>query len=135
MVSFTSMRKQLSDVLKITSLPILFASLCCLTPVVLVLLGLSTIGFAAAFGGVLEGKYKPVFLGGGLLLLAVSLIVYFRSLGICTLDQAKRYRNEIINKVLLVLVFAVIGYVLFFNIFLGIVGTWLGLWHGISFAP
>lgn len=129
------MKKSLSDLVKITGLPIVFASLCCLTPVVLVLLSLSTVGFAAVLGNVLEGKYKIVFLGGGALLLLISLVVYFRGQGICTLDQVKRQRNEIVNKILLTIIAAVIGYFLFFNIFLGLVGSWLGLWHGISFAP
>ncbi len=129
------MKKTLSDLFKITGLPILFASLCCLAPVVLVALGLSTVGFAAALGGTLDGKYKIVFLGGGVILLIISLVIYFRGKGICTLDQAKRHRNEIINKILIAIIATIIGYVLFFNIFLGIVGTQLGLWHGISFLP
>ena len=129
------MKKTLSDLLKITGLPVLFASLCCLTPIILVVFGLSTVSFAAALTGILDGKYKIVFLGGGITLLIISLVVYFRKRGICTLDQVKKHRNEIVNKVLLAAVAAVIGYVLFFNIFLGVVGSILGIWHGISFAP
>ncbi len=134
-VTIKKMKKTLSDLLKITGLPVLFASLCCLTPIILVVFGLSTVSFAAALTGILDGKYKIVFLGGGITLLIISLVVYFRKRGICTLDQVKKHRNEIVNKVLLAAVAAVIGYVLFFNIFLGVVGSILGIWHGISFAP
>lgn len=42
---------RLWDVLKISSLPVVFASLCCLSPVLLVLLGLSTVSFAIFIGG------------------------------------------------------------------------------------
>ncbi len=125
----------LKDILKITSIPIFLASLCCLAPVVLVFLGISSVAYGASLAGLLDGKYKIEFLSIGTIALVISLVIYFRKKGVCTLDQAKRHRNEIINKVSLVLIATVVGYVLFFNVFLGIIGTWLGLWHGISWNP
>ena len=124
----------LKDILKITCLPIFLASLCCLAPIILVFLGISSAAFGGALAGNLDGKYKAVFLGVGFLTLILSIVFYFRKKEVCSLDQVKKHRNEIINKSLIILIVVIIGYILFFNIFLGIVGTRLGLWHGISWS-
>src|SRR5687767_3377439 len=109
----------MKDLFKITGLPILIASLCCLAPIVLVALGISTLAFGISLTNLLDGQYKWAFQLAGVMSLGVSLIVYFRTRGICTLDQAKKQRNEIINKTLLALIASLIGYYLFFDIFLG----------------
>lgn len=117
------------EVLRITGLPVLFASLCCLAPLVLVLIGLSTVSFAASLSNVLYGSYKWVFRGFGLLLLAVSLFFYFRQKGICTIDEAKRQRKRIINTILISLIVAVIGYVIWLYVIVEYAGVLLGLWE------
>lgn len=126
---------RLKDIVKVTGVPILLASLCCLTPIVLVLFGVSTAAFATSLTYKLDGPYKWVFLSVGVISLAISSVMYFRKKGICTLDQVKKHRNEIINKVMVIVIATVIGYVLFFNIFLGYVGILLHLWSSISFRP
>lgn len=125
----------LKDILRITGIPILLASLCCMAPIILVLLGISSVSFGSVLASNLDNNYKAEFLAVGVIALVVSLIIYFRKKGVCTLDQVKRQRNEIINKILIVVIISIIGYVLFFNIFLGVIGSWLGLWHGISWNP
>ena len=118
---------QLKELFNLTGLPIFIASLCCLTPIILVLFGLSTLTFAISLSNILDGQYRWVFILAGLLLLTASLVSYFRKRGICTIDQVKKQRNEIMNKVLLVLIVAIIGYVLFLIIFLGSLGRLLSL--------
>lgn len=103
-------------------------SLCCLTPVVLVLFGLSSVAFASSLGDTLYGEWKWAFRAFALLLLGAGLLLYFRKQGICTLDQAKRRKREIINKALLALVAAVLGYIIFLYVILHYVGVWMGLW-------
>src|SRR5687767_13196341 len=101
------------DLFKITSIPVLIASLCCLTPVILVLFGVSTVAFAASLADLLYGQYKWWFRLVGVLLLTASLVVYLRrSRGICTIDQARQRRNEIINLAALVLGIGIIGYII-----------------------
>ncbi len=118
------------EILKVTGLPVLFASLCCLSPVILVLLGVSTVSFASSLSDTLYGEYKWYFRSFGLLALAVSLIIYFRrSVGICTIDDAIRRRNEIINKVMIALIAGVIGYVFFLYVVVHYVGVFLNLWN------
>ncbi|PIR74786.1 MAG: hypothetical protein COU35_00725 [Candidatus Magasanikbacteria bacterium CG10_big_fil_rev_8_21_14_0_10_47_10] len=117
------------DIFKITWFPVLIASLCCFAPVILVLFGLSTVAFAASLSDVLYGQYKWWFRLVGLILLTISFVIYLRrSKGICTIDQAKQRRNEIINLALIVLSVGVIGYILWLYVGVELIGLWLGIW-------
>ena len=117
------------DILKISSLPAIFASLCCLSPVILVLLGLSTVSFASSLADTLYGDYKWYFRGAGLVLLAIALVYYFRrAKGICTIDEAKKRRNEIINIVAISLITAILGYIFFLYVVVHYIGVFLNLW-------
>lgn len=58
-----NMKEKIKDLIKIISLPVLIASLCCLTPVILVLLGVSTISFAASLSNTLYNEHKWLFRG------------------------------------------------------------------------
>ncbi|MBI2612319.1 hypothetical protein HYW59_00685 [Candidatus Kaiserbacteria bacterium] len=123
------MKTPAKDIFKIASVPIVMASLCCLSPVILVLLGLSTASFAASLADVLYGQYAWAFRAVGLLLLAASLVVYFRNKGICTIDEAKKCRNEIINTTIVVFIAAVIGYVVFLYVIVEYAGKFLAIWQ------
>ncbi|HCI03812.1 MAG: hypothetical protein QF755_04770 [Candidatus Peribacteraceae bacterium] len=116
------------EILKIVSAPVIFASLCCLSPVILVLIGVSTVSFAGSLADSLYGTYKWMFRSIGFLTLLISLVIYFRHKGVCTLDQAKRRRNEIINTFLIVLIAGVISYIIFLYGIVEIIGIWLGIW-------
>ncbi len=122
------MRQTLKDALKLSVIPAVIASLCCLSPVILVLFGLSTASFAASLADVLYGQYAWAFRVTGLALLAASLVVYFRQRGICSIDEAKKRRNEIINIVLLALIIAIIGYIVWLYVIVEYAGMLLGIW-------
>lgn len=128
--SMTSKKpRALRDALKISSLPVIFASLCCLSPVILVLLGLSTVSFASSLADTLYGDYAWYFRGAGLVLLAIALTYYFRrTKGICTVDEVKKRRNEIINIVAISLIMAILGYIFFLYVVVHYVGVFLNLW-------
>lgn len=79
----------------------LVAVLCCLSPIVLVSLGITTVAVANNWGNLLYGEYKWHFRLVALALMAVTLVLYFRSRGVCTFDAARRQRNRILNVVLL----------------------------------
>ena len=120
---------KLKEVLKLTWLPVVGASLCCLSPVILVFLGLSTVSFGASFADTFYGEYKWAFRALGLLLLLGSLLWYFIKVkGVCTFDAAKRRRNEIINTVLVTLIAGVVGYVFFLYVVVHYLGVWLSIW-------
>lgn len=117
------------DILKITGIPVLFASLCCLTPLILVLFGLSTVAFATSLADNLYGNYKWVFRLIGLVLLGISLFIYFRTKGICTINQAKKQRKKIINTILIAIIIAILGYVIWLYVVVEIAGKLLGIWN------
>lgn len=123
-----SQKPNKKDIFKIISVPVVFASLCCFSPLILVVLGLSTVSFAASLSDTLYGDYKWFFRAAGLVLLCFSIFIYYRKKGICTLDQAKRAKNEIINTILIVLISAVIGYIFFLYVVVEWLGKWLGIW-------
>lgn len=105
------------------------ASLCCLTPIVLVLFGLGSVSLAASLADTLYGTYKWVFRIVGLALLGLSLIWYVRrEKGICTIDEAKKHRNEIVNIVGITLIIGVIGYVLWLYVIVEYAGKLLNIW-------
>ena len=117
------------DVFKLSALPVVIASLCCLSPVILVLFGVGTVGFASSLADTLYWQYKWYFRLAGLLALSMSLVLYFRrTKGICTVDQVRCRRNEIINIVILTIITGVIGYVFFLYVVVHYVGVWLSLW-------
>ncbi len=121
---------KIKEILKVTSLPVIVASMCCLSPVIFVLLGISTVSFASSLADTLYGDYKWVFRGVGLSTLVFSLYYYLtRTKGICTIDEAKRRRNEIINYVALTLIVGVLGYLFFLYVVVHYIGVWLALWQ------
>jgi len=120
---------RIKEFLKISSIPVLIASLCCLSPVILVLLGISTVSFASSLADTLYGEYKWAFRVVGLVALLGSLTFYLRrKVGICTLDDVVRRRNEVINYVALTIVAGVLGYLFFLYVVVHYVGVWLSLW-------
>ncbi len=118
------------DLFKLTGLPVLAASLCCLSPLILVAFGLSTATFAASLADTLYGDYRWAFRATGLILLTWSLVLYFRrQRGICTIDEAKKRRQEIVNVTLLTLIAAIVGYVIFLYVAVHYAGLPFGIWE------
>ncbi len=111
----------------ISGLAALVGGLCCLTPIILVLVGLASLSVAADLGNVLYGNYKWIFRIAALAFLSVALWFYFRRKGICTLDQARRARNRIINTSLVVFITAVGAYIFWTYIAVHYLGIWVGL--------
>lgn len=120
---------RIKELLKVVSLPVFLASLCCLSPVILVLLGVSSVGFAASLSDTFYGEYKWYFRLVGLLALIGSYIVYLRKQGVCTLDQVKRERNRIINQLLLLVIIGALGYIVFLYGVVHYIGVWLRIWE------
>jgi len=116
--------------LKITGIPVVVASLCCLTPVVIVLFGLGSVSLAASLADTFYGQYRWLFRAAGLVLLVISIVWYlWREKGICTIDEAKKRRNEIINIVAIALAAGIAGYFIFLYVIVEYAGMWLGIWN------
>ena len=105
------------------------AGLCCFTPVVLVLFGLSTVAFAASLADTLYGSYKWAFRGVSLVLLLASLGWYFyKKENVCSLDAVKKKRTKIINFTLLTLGIGVVAYIIWLYVVVELIGIGLGIW-------
>ena|SRR3989344_1904914 len=116
------------DIIKITGLPVFVASLCCFTPLIFVLFGLSSVAFASSLADILYGQYKWMFRTVGFILLAVSLFIYFRKRGICTIDQAQKNRRQIINTILIAIIVFILGYMIWLYVVVEYIGVFLGIW-------
>ena len=118
---------------KLISGSAVLASMCCLPSVVLVLFGLASVSTAAAVSDTLywglDGYqwFRPAVSALSLILIISGLVVYFRSKGICTIDQAKRERKRIINISLTVLISSYLLYLVFNYVILTEIGIALGL--------
>jgi hypothetical protein len=122
-------QNRLKEIFKISSIPVVIASLCCLSPIILVLLGVGSVTFASSLTDSLYGEYKWYFRLAGVLAMAVSLLFYFRrTKGVCTIDEAIRRRNEIINTVALTVIAGVAGYMFFLYVVLHYIGVFLNIW-------
>jgi TctA family transporter len=120
---------KIKEAIKLSGVSVFFASLCCLSPLVLVIFGLSSVSFASSLSDNLYGNYKWIFRSVGLILLLISLILYFRrKKGICTIDEAKKRRQEIINTSLIVLISGVLGYIFFLYVVVHYIGVFFKLW-------
>jgi len=116
------------ELLKLTGIPVVIASLCCLSPVVVVIFGLGSVSFAASLADTLYGEYKWVFRAVGLVLLLAALIVYLRRKKICTLSDVQKHRREVLNTVLVALFAGIAGYVFFLYVVVHYIGVWLHIW-------
>jgi hypothetical protein len=54
---------KVKEILKISGLPVLFASMCCLSPVIFFLLGITSLAAATELTDLFYGTYKWVFRG------------------------------------------------------------------------
>jgi amino acid transporter len=123
------MKKKYKEILKLSGIPVFIASLCCVTPILFVVFGLGTVTFASSLADNLYGEHKWYFRLAGLVVMAGTLVWYFyKSKGICTIDQAKKRRNEILNTILLSLIVGVLGYIFFLYVVVHYIGVWLKLW-------
>ncbi len=124
-----SLSDKLKNAFSVASLPTIFASLCCLSPLILVMTGLATTSFAASLSDTLYGTYKWAFRAVGLITLLIAFYFHItRTVGICTLDEAKKRRNEIINKLAITLIVAVLSYIFFLYVVVEYLGRYYHIW-------
>lgn len=117
------------EILKLVGLPVIVASLCCLTPIIIVLFGLGSVAIAGSLADSLYGDYKWLFRIVGLILLGLSVFSYIRrQKGICTFDEAKKRRNEIFNIIAVALTIGVVGYFVWLYVVLEYAGKFLNIW-------
>jgi hypothetical protein len=121
--------QQKSFLKKVIPISAFLGGLCCFTPVVLVLLGISSVTFAISLTDVLYGQYVWIFRGMALLFLSIGLIWYFyKKENICSLEEAKKKKQLIINFTLTAIIIMTIAYIIWLYVIVEILGLALGLW-------
>jgi uncharacterized membrane protein len=93
------------------------ALLCCVSPVVLVLLGLSTATVAIALGNNLFSNYKLYFIGASLLFMAGAITYKLKKQNQCSISGVRKN----LNKILLTMIIGIVVYIFWY-----IFTTWLG---------
>ncbi len=73
----------------------LAAIMCCVSPVVLALVGVVTAVEAVSLGDTLYYEYGWYFRGAGLLVGAVAVVIYLRNRNSCSIEGALRYRRTL----------------------------------------
>jgi len=119
---------KLKELFKLISVPVIGASLCCLSPLLIFLFGFGSLSFATSLADTFYGEWKWAFRAFGLVLLIIALIIHFRKQGVCSLDQAKRHKNKILNTVLITLFAGALGYAFFLYVVVHYAGVWLKIW-------
>ena len=103
--------------------------LCCFTPLALVLLGISTVSFAASLSNTWYGTYKWMFRGAAFLFLLAALFWYFyKKEKVCTIDEFKKKRRTIINFALIAIILAIMAYVIWLYVIVEVIGLVIGVW-------
>jgi hydrogenase-4 membrane subunit HyfE len=125
---------------KLISGSAILASMCCLPSIVLILFGLASVSSAAAVSDTLywglDGYqwFRPALSLLSVILVISGLVIYFRSRGICSIEQVKRERKRIINISLTVLITSYLLYLVFNYVILTEIGIALGLpWQDSRF--
>ena len=122
-------KKEKSFLKKIIPAAAFLGGLCCFTPLVLALLGLSTIAYAASLSDLLYGSYRWIFRSFALFFLLAGLVYYFyKKEGVCSLDEIKKKRQKIINLTLITLIFGIIAYIIWLYVIVEIIGLIVGVW-------
>ena len=120
----------------IVGLSAITASMCCLPSVIWVLFaGSSAIVAADQLSNEMYYSWVRYALYAlSLSMLSFGLVVYFRQRGVCTIDDARRERNRILNTSLAVFTAAVITYLVWNFVILEVIGIELGLpWEDSAF--
>lgn len=121
--------KELKNLKGVLSFSAFIGGLCCFTPVVLVLLGVSSISYAASLSDTLYYGYRWAFRGVALLALLSGLGYYFYTRhGVCSIDEVKRQRQKIINITLLAVIVGTFLYIFWLYVVVEIIGVILGIW-------
>lgn len=103
------------------------AALCCFTPVVIVLIGLGSVSYAASLNELLYGEYWWAFQLAGFTFLVSALVVHlYTNENVCSMAAAVRKRRRILNLLGVAVVLGATAYVLWMVV-VELVGLALGI--------
>lgn len=114
----------------------IISSLCCLPSVIWVLFaGSSAIVAADSLSNELYySSFRYLLYSISFVLLMAGVILFFRNKGICTLNDAKKNKNRIINTTLMAFSLSIVVYLIWNFVVLELLGIAVGLpWEDSAF--
>jgi hypothetical protein len=124
-------QRDYAPVISISFISAIIAGFCCIAPVVLVLFGLSTVSFAAAFNNTIETTYDMAFMIAGLAFLFLGLTIYLNTKGKLRPKQSRTY----INYFIIGLIVFVVAYLMLHDFAARAIGYNFGIWNAIMYMP
>ena len=122
-------KEDVAELAPLVGLSAIISSLCCLPSVIWVLFaGSSAIVAADSLSNELyysSFRYLLYFIS--FVLLMGGIILYFRNKGICTINDAKKNKNRIINTTLMVFSLSIVVYLIWNFLVLELLGIAVGL--------
>lgn len=89
----------------------IFASICCVGPLVLILLGLGTLGI-----GAIIGRYHWWFVGGGIFLISIAWGYYFKEKKTCNL-RGCQMQNKRVTLITLIMATLIVTFFMGLNLY------------------
>ncbi len=129
-------RDDIVELAPLVGISAVISSLCCLPSIIWVLFaGSSAIVAADSLSNELYySSFRYLLYSISFVLLIVGVILFFRNKGICTLNDAKKNKNRIINTTLMVFSLSIVVYLIWNFIVLELLGIAVGLpWEDSAF--
>ena len=129
-------REDIVELAPLVGISAVISSLCCLPSVIWVLFaGSSAIVAADSLSNELYySSFRYLLYSISFVLLIVGVILFFRNKGICTLNDAKKNKNRIINTTLMVFSLSIVVYLIWNFVVLELLGIAVGLpWEDSAF--
>ncbi|MDC1419137.1 hypothetical protein N8653_00245 [Euryarchaeota archaeon] len=129
-------REDIVELAPLVGISAVISSLCCLPSIIWVLFaGSSAIVAADSLSNELYySSFRYLLYSISFVLLIVGVILFFRNKGICTLNDAKKNKNRIINTTLMVFSLSIVVYLIWNFIVLELLGIAVGLpWEDSAF--
>ena len=129
-------KEDVAELAPLVGLSAIISSLCCLPSVIWVLFaGSSAIVAADSLSNELYySSFRYLLYSISFVLLMGGIILYFRNKGICTINDAKKNKNRIINTTLMVFSLSIVVYLIWNFLVLELLGIAVGLpWEDSAF--
>ncbi|MBT3642323.1 MAG: hypothetical protein HOJ64_03265 [Euryarchaeota archaeon] len=129
-------KEDIVELAPLVGISAIISSLCCLPSVIWVLFaGSSAIVAADSLSNELYySSFRYLLYSISFVLLMVGVILFFRNKGICTLNDAKKNKNRIINTTLMVFSLSIVVYLIWNFVVLELLGIAVGLpWEDSAF--
>ncbi|MBT4803298.1 MAG: hypothetical protein HON85_06570 [Euryarchaeota archaeon] len=129
-------KEDIVELAPLVGISAIISSLCCLPSVIWVLFAGSTAIVAAdsLSNELYYSSFRYLLYSISFVLLMVGVILFFRNKGICTLNDAKKNKNRIINTTLMVFSLSIVVYLIWNFVVLELLGIAVGLpWEDSAF--